>query len=194
MRGCSSLHDHNLLKLPHHFFLPFFFNLLQTPLCPYTLYTFSTLPFFLFLLSYCWDNRMIPVDSLPLSRQCCYNSSPGSLSAELSKHKRYEVRLSVYNAVGEGPISAPQEVFVGEAGMCLLTLTSRSVIIILTTCILVSCRFTCLPVLVPTAPPLNVMVQSSTATQLDVTWDPPPLDAQNGDIQGYKVSILRPLS
>uniref|UniRef100_A0A7N9AK39 Sidekick cell adhesion molecule 2a n=1 Tax=Mastacembelus armatus TaxID=205130 RepID=A0A7N9AK39_9TELE len=70
----------------------------------------------------------------------------------LSKHKRYEIRLSVYNAVGEGPSSAPQEVFVGEA-----------------------------------APPQNVVVQSSTATQLDVTWDPPPLDAQNGDIQGYKI-------
>lgn len=38
------------------------------------------------------------------------------------------------------------------------------------------------------------MVQSSTATQLDVTWDPPPLDAQNGDIQGYKVSLIRPPS
>uniref|UniRef100_A0A8C4HXZ3 Sidekick cell adhesion molecule 2a n=1 Tax=Dicentrarchus labrax TaxID=13489 RepID=A0A8C4HXZ3_DICLA len=73
----------------------------------------------------------------------------------LSKHKRYEIRLSVYNAVGEGPSSAPQEVFVGEA--------------------------------VPTSPPQNVVVQSSTATQLDVTWDPPPLDAQNGDIQGYKI-------
>uniref|UniRef100_A0A3B4EFJ2 Sidekick cell adhesion molecule 2a n=1 Tax=Pygocentrus nattereri TaxID=42514 RepID=A0A3B4EFJ2_PYGNA len=74
---------------------------------------------------------------------------------DLSKHKRYEIRLSVYNAVGEGPISSPQEVFVGEA--------------------------------VPTAPPQNVAVQSSTATQLDVTWDPPPLEAQNGDIQGYKI-------
>ncbi|MED6284312.1 Protein sidekick-2 [Characodon lateralis] len=73
----------------------------------------------------------------------------------LNKHKRYEIRLSVYNAVGEGPSCAPQEVFVGEA--------------------------------VPTAPPQNVVVQSSTATQLDVTWDPPPLDAQNGDIQGYKI-------
>uniref|UniRef100_A0A4W6G1J1 Sidekick cell adhesion molecule 2 n=1 Tax=Lates calcarifer TaxID=8187 RepID=A0A4W6G1J1_LATCA len=73
----------------------------------------------------------------------------------LSKHKRYEIRLSVYNAVGEGPSSAPQEVFVGEA--------------------------------VPTAPPQNVLIQSSTATQLDVMWDPPPLDAQNGDIQGYKI-------
>ncbi|KAK9535167.1 hypothetical protein VZT92_007565 [Zoarces viviparus] len=73
----------------------------------------------------------------------------------LSKHKRYEIRLSVYNAVGEGPSSAPQEVFVGEA--------------------------------VPTSPPQNVVVQSSTATQLDVTWDPPPLEAQNGDIQGYKI-------
>ncbi|XP_041725138.2 protein sidekick-2-like [Coregonus clupeaformis] len=73
----------------------------------------------------------------------------------LSKHKRYEIRLSVYNAVGEGPTSTPQEVFVGEA--------------------------------VPTAPPQTVTIQSSTATQLDVTWDPPPLDAQNGDIQGYKI-------
>ncbi|AWP17995.1 putative protein sidekick-2-like [Scophthalmus maximus] len=74
---------------------------------------------------------------------------------KLSKHKRYEIRMSVYNAVGEGPTSAPQEVFVGEA--------------------------------VPTAPPQNVAIQSATATQLDVTWDPPPVDAQNGDIQGYKV-------
>lgn len=39
----------------------------------------------------------------------------------------------------------------------------------------------------PTAPPQNVAIQSATATQLDVTWDPPPVDAQNGDIQGYKV-------
>lgn len=39
----------------------------------------------------------------------------------------------------------------------------------------------------PTAPPQNVAIQSSTATQLDVTWDPPPVEAQNGDIQGYKV-------
>ncbi|KAJ8246272.1 hypothetical protein GJAV_G00265740 [Gymnothorax javanicus] len=73
----------------------------------------------------------------------------------LSKHKRYEIRLSVYNAVGEGPTSTPQEVFVGEA--------------------------------VPTAPPQNVAIQSATATQLDVTWDPPPPDTQNGDIQGYKI-------
>uniref|UniRef100_A0A8C5LAB4 Sidekick cell adhesion molecule 2 n=1 Tax=Jaculus jaculus TaxID=51337 RepID=A0A8C5LAB4_JACJA len=74
---------------------------------------------------------------------------------DLSKHKRYEIRMSVYNAVGEGPLSPPQEVFVGEA--------------------------------VPTAAPQNVAVHSATATQLDVTWDPPPLDSQNGDIQGYKI-------
>uniref|UniRef100_A0A8C5E0T0 Protein sidekick-2-like n=1 Tax=Gouania willdenowi TaxID=441366 RepID=A0A8C5E0T0_GOUWI len=88
---------------------------------------------------------------------CCISPSATlySFNTYLSKHKRYEIRLSVYNAVGEGPSSVPQEVFVGEA--------------------------------VPTAPPLHVVVQSSTATQLDVSWDPPPLDAQNGDIQGYKV-------
>lgn len=45
--------------------------------------------------------------------------------ADLSKHKRYEIRLSVYNAVGEGPISTPQEVFVGEAGEHSSDLTGR---------------------------------------------------------------------
>lgn len=39
-----------------------------------------------------------------------------------------------------------------------------------------------------------MLIQSSTATQLDVTWDPPPLDAQNGDIQGYKVLRTPPYS
>ncbi|XP_057274544.1 protein sidekick-2 [Pezoporus wallicus] len=73
----------------------------------------------------------------------------------LSKHRRYEIRMSVYNAVGEGPPSPPQEVFVGEA--------------------------------VPTAAPRNVAVQAATATQLDVTWEPPPVESQNGDIQGYKI-------
>ncbi|XP_038633750.1 protein sidekick-2 isoform X2 [Scyliorhinus canicula] len=73
----------------------------------------------------------------------------------LSKHRRYEIRMSIYNAVGEGPTSPPQEVFVGEA--------------------------------VPTAPAQNVQVQSSTATQLDLTWEPPPPETQNGDMQGYKI-------
>uniref|UniRef100_G1QLK1 Sidekick cell adhesion molecule 2 n=1 Tax=Nomascus leucogenys TaxID=61853 RepID=G1QLK1_NOMLE len=63
----------------------------------------------------------------------------------LNKHRRYEIRMSVYNA----------EVFVGEA--------------------------------VPTAAPRNVVVHGTTATQLDVTSEPPPLDSQNGDIQGYKI-------
>nr|XP_028569798.1 protein sidekick-2 isoform X5 [Podarcis muralis] len=73
----------------------------------------------------------------------------------LNKHRRYEIRMSVYNAVGEGPTSSPQEVFVGEA--------------------------------VPAAAPQNVAIQSATATQLDITWEPPPPEAQNGDIQGYKI-------
>uniref|UniRef100_A0A8C9FHH2 Sidekick cell adhesion molecule 2 n=1 Tax=Pavo cristatus TaxID=9049 RepID=A0A8C9FHH2_PAVCR len=84
--------------------------------------------------------------------------NPGATWAELthlSKHRRYEIRMSVYNAVGEGPPSPPQEVFVGEA--------------------------------VPTGAPQNVAVKAATATQLDVTWEPPPAESQNGDIQGYKI-------
>uniref|UniRef100_A0A3Q3X8V9 Uncharacterized protein n=1 Tax=Mola mola TaxID=94237 RepID=A0A3Q3X8V9_MOLML len=90
----------------------------------------------------------------PYSIRNLSDSTLTQYELDLSKHKRYEIRMSVFNAVGEGPSSPPQEVFVGEA---------------------------------PAAPPQNVVIQSATATQLDVTWDPPPVDAQNGDIQGYKV-------
>lgn len=120
--------------------------------------------------------------------------------------------MSVYNAVGEGPLSPPQEVFVGEAGEHHLPFqpqhafpTPRS-----------PARGDTglgVPALpspppppsspltphaddpshppVPTAAPRNVAVHGATATQLDVTWEPPPLESQNGDIQGYKVRALQ---
>ncbi|XP_067911915.1 protein sidekick-1 isoform X2 [Heterodontus francisci] len=40
---------------------------------------------------------------------------------------------------------------------------------------------------VPTRGPQDVMVHPLTATQLAVIWDPPPTEAQNGKIQGYKI-------
>lgn len=105
--------------------------------------------------------------------------------------------MSVYNAVGEGPLSPPQEVFVGEAGECTLVslryefqgphsslATSSSIANALEHSL---AQPPCLPV--PTAAPQNVVIHSATATQLDVTWEPPPLDSQNGDIQGYKVEV-----
>lgn len=96
----------------------------------------------------------------------------------------------MYNAVGEGPSSAPQEVFVGEAGRVNLPLITIHVVFDKQNTFLLNL----FSLLVPTAPPQNVVVQSSTATQLDITWDPPPLDTQNGDIQGYKVSLFNTLS
>ncbi|RMB95255.1 hypothetical protein DUI87_28242 [Hirundo rustica rustica] len=97
--------------------------------------------------------------SSPVTVYAVHNLSEVSLTQyeldNLSKHRRYEIRMSVYNAVGEGPPSPPQEVFVGEA--------------------------------VPTGAPLSVAVRAATATQLDVTWEPPPAESQNGDIQGYKI-------
>ncbi|XP_072916750.1 protein sidekick-1 isoform X1 [Hemitrygon akajei] len=40
---------------------------------------------------------------------------------------------------------------------------------------------------VPTRGPQDVSVRPLTATQLEVTWHPPPVEAQNGKIQGYKI-------
>ncbi|XP_078096275.1 protein sidekick-1 [Mustelus asterias] len=40
---------------------------------------------------------------------------------------------------------------------------------------------------VPTKGPQNVKVHPLTATQLEITWDPPPVESQNGKIQGYKI-------
>ncbi|ELR62536.1 Protein sidekick-1, partial [Bos mutus] len=47
------------------------------------------------------------------------NSSSTETTYELThlkKYRRYEVVLTAYNVIGEGPASAPVEVFVGEAG------------------------------------------------------------------------------
>lgn len=116
--------------------------------------------------------------------------------------------MSVYNAVGEGPSSPPQEVFVGEAGEHHLLFRPSTPLPPLETQ-LQEIRDPgappsppCPPLPgsppaphthdpshppVPTAAPRSVAVHSATATQLDVTWEPPPLENQNGDIQGYKV-------
>ncbi|XP_049758675.1 protein sidekick-1 isoform X3 [Elephas maximus indicus] len=39
----------------------------------------------------------------------------------------------------------------------------------------------------PAMPPQSVQVNPLTASQLEVTWDPPPPESQNGNIQGYKI-------
>lgn len=117
--------------------------------------------------------------------------------------------MSVYNAVGEGPTSPPQEVFVGEAGthtschFCHHSLIQQHLLArrghlgkskyLIQKNVLLMYGVCWLPT-VPTAPPQNVAIQSATATQLDVTWDPPPVDAQNGDIQGYKVRFTASLN
>lgn len=114
--------------------------------------------------------------------------------------------MSVYNAVGEGPSSPPHEVFVGEAGehRCASSPPPNPAL----PCPEKPCRRGSgvsgprasslgapthsgpLSPPVPTAAPRNVAVHGPTATQLDVTWEPPPLESQNGDIQGYKVGVL----
>ncbi|XP_032897024.1 protein sidekick-1 isoform X2 [Amblyraja radiata] len=40
---------------------------------------------------------------------------------------------------------------------------------------------------VPTRGPQDVKIRALTATQLEVAWNPPPSEAQNGKIQGYKI-------
>uniref|UniRef100_A0A8B9SEL6 Sidekick cell adhesion molecule 1 n=1 Tax=Apteryx owenii TaxID=8824 RepID=A0A8B9SEL6_APTOW len=39
----------------------------------------------------------------------------------------------------------------------------------------------------PAMAPQNIQVNSLSASQLELTWDPPPVDSQNGNIQGYKI-------
>uniref|UniRef100_A0A670YH85 Sidekick cell adhesion molecule 1 n=1 Tax=Pseudonaja textilis TaxID=8673 RepID=A0A670YH85_PSETE len=39
----------------------------------------------------------------------------------------------------------------------------------------------------PAMPPQNIHISAVSASQLEITWDPPPVDSQNGNIQGYKV-------
>uniref|UniRef100_A0A8D2MIS7 Sidekick cell adhesion molecule 1 n=1 Tax=Zonotrichia albicollis TaxID=44394 RepID=A0A8D2MIS7_ZONAL len=41
----------------------------------------------------------------------------------------------------------------------------------------------------PALAPQNIQVHSLSASQLELTWDPPPADSQNGNIQGYKAIL-----
>lgn len=40
---------------------------------------------------------------------------------------------------------------------------------------------------VPLAAPQNVRAETRSATEIQVSWDPPPSDAQNGEMLGYKI-------
>ncbi|NXS16173.1 SDK1 protein, partial [Mystacornis crossleyi] len=46
----------------------------------------------------------------------------------------------------------------------------------------------------PALAPQNIQVNSLSASQLELTWDPPPADSQNGNIQGYKAILLDALN
>lgn len=48
--------------------------------------------------------------------------------------------------------------------------------------------------LAPSVAPQNIQVNTVSATQLEVQWEPPPLETQNGIIQGYKVRTSPPCS
>ncbi len=55
------------------------------------------------------------------------------------------------------------------------------------------CVHVCVCVCVFTAPsvaPQNIQIKSVSSSQLDVEWQPPPVETQNGNIQGYKVMIF----
>ncbi|RXN38929.1 sidekick-1 isoform X2 [Labeo rohita] len=78
-----------------------------------------------------------------------------TLQDELNKYRRYAIVMTAFNVVGESPLSAPVEVFVGEAA--------------------------------PSVAPQNIQVKSVSSSQLDVEWQPPPVETQNGNIQGYKI-------
>ncbi|MBN3277397.1 SDK1 protein, partial [Polyodon spathula] len=39
----------------------------------------------------------------------------------------------------------------------------------------------------PSMAPQNIQVNPLTASQLEIQWDPPPVETQNGNIQGYKI-------
>ncbi|XP_066545960.1 protein sidekick-1 [Amia ocellicauda] len=39
----------------------------------------------------------------------------------------------------------------------------------------------------PSVAPQNIQISALSSTQLEVSWEPPPVETQNGNIQGYKI-------
>ncbi|XP_013386811.1 protein sidekick-2 isoform X2 [Lingula anatina] len=68
--------------------------------------------------------------------------------------KTYEFRLAATNALGQGPWSPSQIVYME---------------------------------IVPTASPESLLLEAKSSTAIQVRWRPPPVDSQNGALQGYKI-------
>ena len=46
-----------------------------------------------------------------------------------------------------------------------------------------------LSLLAPAAPPQDIMIHNITSTSFTLTWQPPPLELQNGVIRSYTITI-----
>ncbi|KTG32005.1 hypothetical protein cypCar_00017108, partial [Cyprinus carpio] len=109
--------------------------------------------------------RELPRENSPDEPKTTTNQSTISPEfRELSKYRRYTIVMTAFNVVGESPSSAPVEVFVGEAAPFSGFLRHN-----------------------PSVAPQNIQLKSVSSSQLDVEWQPPPVETQNGNIQGYKI-------
>ncbi|TRY81509.1 hypothetical protein DNTS_009917, partial [Danionella cerebrum] len=155
--------------------------------------------------------RELPNESSPDESKNVHSSNESTFSSdfkELSKYKRYVVIMTAFNVVGESPPSAPVEVFVGEAAKSTFkTVSSPSLrdfeltqlskykryVVIMTAFNVVGESPPSAPVEVfvgeaaPSVAPQNIQVKAASSSQLDVEWQPPPIETQNGNILGYKV-------
>ncbi|ERL93382.1 hypothetical protein D910_10674, partial [Dendroctonus ponderosae] len=81
------------------------------------------------------------------------------LLSDLKKYTRYSIVVQAYNEVGSGPLSEP-----------VTTETLEDVL------------------LVPSSPPMDIRCTSPTSQSVQVSWQPPPNEDCNGNIQGYKLT------
>ena len=96
--------------------------------------------------------------------------------ASLHAYYVYKCRVATFT-IALGPFTSYFNVYSGEKGMFVWL--SKTIGFIL--------GFVCLTA--PTAPPENLTVVDHSPSSVDLTWDPPPYEMQNGRIRQYIIEV-----
>uniref|UniRef100_A0A4W6D5Y2 protein-tyrosine-phosphatase n=1 Tax=Lates calcarifer TaxID=8187 RepID=A0A4W6D5Y2_LATCA len=124
-------------------------------------------------------------DSQPMSLWQIHNVQDSIITTiqSLVPQETYTIKVLAFTSVGDGPFSEPIHVKVLQGGKDLK---------LGNWCLALKYPF--LPVLSlsfmsvkPSAPPQDIKCSSTSSTALLVSWRPPPLESQNGDLAGYRV-------
>ena len=101
--------------------------------------------------------------------------SPSVMLSDLHPYYTYQVQVTAGTSVGVGPYTPFYFFRMDEAGM------NRIILYMSANCVSV--------LIAPSSPPQNLTVESVSSTSILLSWKPPVLSNQNGQIRSYNIVV-----